>query len=310
MTLPFEPRFTLTPLLQRQLVAVERTVGFLEAVRLQGDWLHALRDEVRVGDALSSVQIEGASLTRERAFTLVNNPPDTELSSSEREFLNYLAAFEAIDGLRGCKGAVLDRRDLCSLHAILVRGVRGGYTNAGRYREDAVVIGDKVEGEVVVHHDPPSHDQVEGHVDDLMGWLERVKQHPKRYRLERGDADPWVHPVLAAGIAQHRMVWIHPFLDGNGRSARMFTAMVLYQRGYDFKYLFDLSSYYNHNRDKYYEALRTADQTGDYTSWLEYFVGGFSMQMFQIREKARKLSAHEVAGEGNDAGGCVERGQD
>ncbi len=307
MTTPFAPRFTLTPLIQRQLMAIERTVGFLEAVRLQGDWLHALRDEVRVGDALSSVQIEGASLTRERAFTLVSNPPDTGLSSSDREFLNYLAAFEAIDSLRGCKQAVLDRRDLHNLHAIIVRGVRGGYTNAGRFREEPVVIGDKVEGEVVVHHDPPSHQEVGDHVDELMGWLERVKQHPRRAQVERGMEDPWVHPVLAAGIAQHRMVWIHPFLDGNGRTARMFTAMVLYQRGYDFKYLFDLSSYYNHNRDKYYEALRTADQTGDYTRWLEYFVGGFSMQMFQIREKARKLAAHEVAGESEGGGECEER---
>ena len=308
MTTPFEPRFTITPLIQRQLVAIERTMGFLEAVRLQGDWLHALRDEVRVGDALASVQIEGASLTRERAFTLVNNPPDTELSSSDREFLNYLAAFEAIDSLRGCKDAVLDRRDLCSLHAILVRGVRGGYTNAGRFREEPVVIGDKVEGEVVVHHDPPAHDQVEAHVDELMGWLERVKRHPRRPQLERGAEDPWVHPVLAAGIAQHRMVWIHPFLDGNGRSARMFTAMVLYQRGYDFKYLFDLSSYYNGNRDKYYDALRTADQTGDYTRWLEYFVGGFSLQMYGIRAKARELAVHGVEGEEGEAGECEERG--
>ena len=307
MNTPFEPCFTITPLLQRQLVAIERTVGFLEAVRLQGDWLHALRDEVRVGDALSSVQIEGASLTRERAFTLVNNPPDTELSSSDQEFLNYLAAFEAIDSLRGCKKDVLDRRDLYNLHATLVRGVRGGYTNAGRFRQDAVVIGDKVEGEVVVHHDPPSHEEVGEHVDELMGWLETVKHHPKRYQLDRGKQDDWVHPVLAAGIAQHRMVWIHPFLDGNGRTARMFTTMVLYQRGYDFKYLFDLSTYYNRKRDKYYEALRTADQTGDYTRWLEYFVGGFSKQMFGIRAKARKLAAHEVAGESEGVGDCEEK---
>lgn len=63
---------------------------------------------------------------------------------------------------------------------------------------------------------------------------------------------------------------------------------MLYQRGYDFKFLFDLSSYYEKNRDAYYEALRTVDRTGDYTQWLLYFTGGFASQMFAIKEVAAK----------------------
>ena len=45
--------------------------------------------------------------------------------------------------------------------------------------------------------------------------------------------------------------------------------LILYQRGYDFKYLFNLSEYYNKDRDRYYEALRSADRSEDYTEWLE-----------------------------------------
>ena len=93
--------------------------------------------------------------------------------------------------------------------------------------------------------------------------------------------------MIQAGITQHRLAWIHPFVDGNGRTARMFTTLLLYQRGYDFKYLFDLSSYYNRDRDQYYAALRTADASGDYTDWLVYFLGGFSFQMVKIKERAR-----------------------
>ena len=115
----------------------------------------------------------------------------------------------------------------------------------------------------------------------LLAWIQAGK--------EKGDGsgDPWVHPVIQAGIAQHRLVWIHPFVDGNGRTARMFTTLLLYQRGYDFKYLFDLSSYYNRNRDDYYRALRSADASGDYTEWLIHFLGGFAYQMVRIQELAR-----------------------
>jgi Fic family protein len=287
---PFAPTFQLTPLLLRQLVAIERTVGVLQAVDLQQDWHRDLKESVRVQDVLSSVQIEGATVTLERAFELVHTPPDVRLTDSEQEFLNHLAAFDAIDDLRGAKDYDLTRRDLLSLHAILVRGVRGGHRHAGRFRQEEVVVGDQQDGEVTVHHAPPDWADVPELIEDLLTWVNAAKTRPTKAKRRRGEEDPWLHPVLVAGILQHRLVWIHPFLDGNGRTARMMTTLQLYQRGYDFKYLFDLSSYYNRDRDKYYAALRTADATGDYTAWLEYFVGGFSMQMMRIRVKAEKIA--------------------
>jgi Fic family protein len=278
----FSPSFTLTPRMQRQLVAIDRCVGFLEAVELDANWRHDLRDSARLQDAVSSLQIEGSSLTIERAFRLLTEPPARDLGEAEREFVNYLAAFDAIDGLRGDKAYTVSHRDLLNLHGIIVQEVRGGFSNAGRFRDGEV--------EVVVHHRPPPAEQVRAHVEALMDWLDRVKTHPTPAQLARRADDPWVHPVIAAGIAQHRLVWIHPFMDGNGRTARMFTTMLLYQRGYDFKYLFDLSTYYNRDRDRYYGALRSADAADEYTPWLEYFLGGFALQLFAIKARAVKLS--------------------
>jgi Fic family protein len=67
----------------------------------------------------------------------------------------------------------------------------------------------------------------------------------------------------------------------------MLTTLLLSQRGYDFKYLFQLSTYYNQARDDYYSALRAADATGDYTEWLTYFLGGLSYQMMSIEQMTR-----------------------
>jgi Fic family protein len=225
----------------------------------------------------------------ESAFDLVQSPPERSLTDTEREFLNYLEAFDAFDDLRGDKSYPVSRRDLCNLHRLIVAEVRGGHTNAGRVRESEVVIGDRQGDDIVVHHAPPEPHEVTPLLDALTDWLGRVKTHPTPRQIGKGVVDAWMHPVIAAGIAQHRVVWIHPFLDGNGRTARMFTTMLLYQRGYDFKYLFDLSSYYNRDRDAYYTALRTADETGDYTRWLEYFLGGFAYQLFGIKTRAQEL---------------------
>ena len=277
----FEPRFRLIARIQRQIKAIENTTGFVEAVRLRDDWIQNVRNSTRVEDALASVQIEGNSMTLEQAFELAKELPERELSDSEREFTNYLNAFGAIDGLRGDRKTVLGRGDLLNLHRMLVDGVRGGHRFAGQFRREDVKVGDIVDGETVVHHQPLHWAQVEPEVDGLLEWIERTKKHGK------GDEDTWLHPVIQAGITQQRLAWIHPFVDGNGRTARMFTTLLLYQRGYDFKYLFDLSSYYNKDRDRYYAALRTADESGDYTDWLIYFLGGLSLEMVKVKVRAR-----------------------
>jgi Fic family protein len=271
----------------RQLKAIEQTTGFVKAVRLQPEWISELRNRSNVVEALASLQIEGNSLTLEEAFALAHHRPDRELRNAEREFYNYLNAFEAVDGLRNDRDAVIGRGDLCNLQRLLVDGVRGGRRGAGSYRREDVKVGDVQGTEIVVHHHPPGWLQVDPEMRALLDWIEFTKI--------RGDGpeDPWIHPVIQAGIAQHRFVWIHPFLDGNGRSARMMTTMLLYQRGYDFKYLFELSTYYNNDRDQYYEALRTADVTGDYTEWLTYFLGGFAYQMIRIQDAARARAESE-----------------
>jgi Fic family protein len=278
----FKPTFRLLPKIQRQIKAIESTSGFLQAVRLRPEWIQSVRAETQVRDALASVQIEGNSLTLKEAFALADNLPDRELRDSEREFRNYLRAFEAIDGLRGDRESIASTGDLLNLHRLLLDGVRGGMRSRGEFRREEVKVGDIVDNETVIHHSPPVWAEVEHETRELMQWIETTKTRGE------GDDDPWIHPVIQAGIAQHRLVWIHPFVDGNGRSARMFTALLLFQRGYDFKYLFDLSTYYNRDRDEYYEALRTADESGDYTKWLLYFLGGFSYQMVNIQERARE----------------------
>lgn len=88
----FQPHYTFTPRTQRQLIAIERTVGVLSHLRLQPESWGALRRQARVRDALSSVQIEGSNLSYEQAFAVARRLQETgnwELfNPTEREFLN------------------------------------------------------------------------------------------------------------------------------------------------------------------------------------------------------------------------------
>ncbi len=119
-------------------------------------------------------------------------------------------------------------------------------------------------------------------VADLAGWL----------REETG-----IHPVLLAGIAQFELVDIHPFLDGNGRTARLLSTLCLYRTGYDFKRLFTISEYYDRNRPAYYRALQgTRERNFDLTGWLEYFTAGLEAQLSEIQAREEGLIRRKCPG--------------
>ncbi len=71
----FEPHYRLIPRILRQLKAIERTAGMIEAVRMKPQWISEVRAQAMVREALASVQIEGSTLTLEQAFALADEIP-------------------------------------------------------------------------------------------------------------------------------------------------------------------------------------------------------------------------------------------
>ena len=83
---------------------------------------------------------------------------------------------------------------------------------------------------------------------------------------------------------------IHPFIDGNGRTARLLSTLILYKTGYDFKRLFTISEYYDKDRSVYYKAIQSVRESDlDMTAWLGYFVNGLQSQMEEIQQKGKKI---------------------
>ena len=109
-----------------------------------------------------------------------------------------------------------------------------------------------------------------------------------------------INPVIAAGIAHQEIAAIHPFSDGNGRTARALATLILYSRGYDFRRLFALEDYYNLDRPAYYQAINIGnnykERRRDFTSWLEYFVKGFKEEIDNVKGKVAALALKKIGG--------------
>jgi Fic family protein len=275
--MPFNPKYTITPRINKDLVEIEHVRGFLDAVKLKDEWVVDMQKRTLILESHHSTHIEGTALSLKEAADIIEGKKVKGVNrDDEKELLNYKKAMEFISKYIG-KDYPVTEGVIRELHKITVEGVRGGQADPGNYRKIQNYVVNSRTREVV--YTPPSPLEVQHLMREFAEWL-------------NGSED--VSAIIMAGIAQFQFVHIHPFLDGNGRTARLLSTLVLYKTGYDFKRLFTISEYYDQDRPIYYEAIQSVRRNNmDMTAWLDYFVGGLRSQMAEIQDKGKKVISSE-----------------
>ena len=274
----FRPKFTITGRINNALLEIERARGFLDATKLKDDWISQLQSEALILEAHHSTHIEGTELTLDQAHMILAGEQVDDVRPDDRqELLNYREAMEFVSEYLDRKTEITEGL-IKNVHHILVKDVRGGTLEPGQYRQVQNYVVNTATGEII--YTPPNPEDVPGLMKEFVEWLNNT-----------GD----VSPILASGIAQHRFVDIHPFIDGNGRTARVLCTLILYLNGYDFKRLFSLSEFYDTNRPEYYRAIQAVrEHDMDMTPWLEYFIGGLKVQMQEVRDRGEAAIRKEI----------------
>lgn len=265
----FDPKFTISISIASALNSIEHTRGFLEAANLSNDWIAKMQAKAFVLEAHHTTHIEGTHLSLDQSKKLIAGEVVSNVDAEDvRELLNYRGAFEFVSEYVLSQGIITEGL-IREIHRRLVENVRGDSAQPGQYRLVQNYVANSKTKEII--YTPPSAYEVPILMAELVNWLQREKAIPA---------------VLVAGIAQFQLVHIHPFLDGNGRSARLLSTLCLYRSGYDFKKLFTSSEYYDRNRQDYYNALQSVRNNNmDMTSWLEYFCKGLETQLREVKSK-------------------------
>jgi Fic family protein len=271
--LPPKPPLVLDGALQQALESAVLAVGRLDGVSaLLPDKSLFLYAYVRKEAVLSS-QIEGtqSSLSDLLLFEL-DEAPGVPLDDVV-EVSNYVAALDyGLDRLRG--GFPLSNRLIREIHGILLSRGRGSGKEPGEFRRSQNWIGGTRPGTAVFV--PPPHTAV----PECMGELER-------FLHESGDGLP---ALVRAGLAHVQFETIHPFLDGNGRVGRLLITFLLCHARVLRDPLLYLSLYLKQNRTRYYELLDEVRRTGDWETWLSFFVQGVRQTAEGAVATAEKLS--------------------
>ncbi len=276
--MPYHPKFTISILIASALTAIERTRGFLEAATLSKNWVSKMQARALILEAHHTTHIEGTHLSLDQSEKLIAGEKMAGVDSEDvKELLNYRKAFDFVADYLSSKGAITEGL-IREIHRRLVEGVRENSAQPGRYRTIQNYVANSKTKEII--YTPPAAYDVPILMAEMVDWLQNEQTIP---------------PVLVAGIAQFQLVHIHPFLDGNGRTARLLSTLCLYRSDYDFKKLFTISEYYDRNRQDYYHALQSVRNNNmDMTVWLEYFTKALETQMYEIQLKGSNVIKLDV----------------
>jgi len=274
----FEPNFRYTHKLVNLLAKIAAGREVILNSPLIPKWEISLRREAIIRSAHSSTRIEGNRLSLEQVSNLASGREITAQRKDKQEVLNYLHTLENIGKLVG--SGIIKEKDILKIHRNVTKNTLEDPADCGVYRKKYVVVGNRATGEIYFR--PPKNEDVPGLVRELVEWINSTAVR---------DLDP----VIEAGIVHYEFVRIHPFVDGNGRTARVLATWILYQRGFDTKQFFCLDDYYDTDRPAYYKALQSVNQVMlDVTGWLEYFAGGVHISIQAVKERIIRLSSERL----------------
>ena len=236
--IPWHPHYSLTPLIARCLMDIEAARAVVEHTPLTPAVRDELRRRARLRSTHYSTRIEGNRLTLVEAQQVIEGQK-TQFHGRERdvrEVRNYWNALLRVEEW-AARQTPLTEDLIRQLHALVERGPR---TKPTPYRDGQNVIREAASGGLI--YMPPEAKDVPGLMAALVAWVSRA---------EKGNLPA---PLIAA-LIHYQFVTIHPYYDGNGRTARLLATFILHRGGYGLSGFFSLEEHHARDLDAYYHSL-------------------------------------------------------
>jgi Fic family protein len=278
--MPYKPTFTITPKITNALMKIEALKESIKSLPITPGVMKTLRETARLQSTHYSTQIEGNRLTQKEVEQVIKNKES--FAGRKRDELEIKGYYLALEWLESNTAEHITETTVKTIHALVEGGGRK-QVKPTEYRDGQNVIKDSATGEIV--YMPPDSKDVSGLMADLIVWLEDNKTE--------------LPCPISAAITHYQFATIHPYYDGNGRTARLLATLVLYQGGYDLKGLFSLEEYYARDLQAYYAAISRGTHhnyyfgraDADITFWIEYFVLGMLDSFEHVKKRTEEAQA-------------------
>ncbi|MBI4041788.1 MAG: Fic family protein [Deltaproteobacteria bacterium] len=274
----FKPDYTVSSKLLSNIKKITMLVYDLNRKRLPKIVLMEMVQNAREISAHASTSIEGNPLPLTEVKRLLKHHPK-HVRDSEKEVLNYNDALIWLEQFVKNKPEKFDLSLVLAIHKHITQELIS-ISRCGKFRQEAVFVNDPIKRKTVYW--PPDHEDVEALMKDLFVYVS------KNISV--------LDPLILAGIFHKQFVVIHPFMDGNGRTVRLATKVLLSAMGLNTFNLFSFENYYNQNVSNYFEHVGVQGnyyyiyQKINFTYWLEYFTDGIIDELLRVSKIFEKKS--------------------
>lgn len=275
----YSPKFVITNKILKNIGQIEAAKEVIENAPLVPAYEKQFKSDAIIRTIHHGTHIEGNDLSLDQTKQVLEGEEVVGRDRDIQEVINYRNVMNLIEELSAKRGGY-DLTMLTDIHKETVNKIVLP-EKVGVLRKTQVIIKEEGTGKIVFQ--PPPSIEVPYLLEDFIEWLNSP---------ESSD----IHPILKAGVVHYVLVSIHPFVEGNGRTTRAFSTLVLLREHYDIKRFFSLEEHFDEDAGAYYEAFSKTDSQSvdiserNLTYWLEYFTGVVAIELAKIKEKIRKLS--------------------
>ena len=268
----FTPKYTITDRLLGSIKRINSLINELNNRRFPHVVLVGFEKTARAVSTYASTSIEGNPLPLTEVKKILKSKP-LYIRDSEREVLNYNQALQNLNEKLEKAQVKLSLDLILRIQNQVTEGLLPKF-ESGKLREKPVVVNDPRTRKVI--YLPPDAKDVKTLIENL---VEFVNVHRDK-----------IDPLILAGVFHKQIVIIHPFMDGNGRTTRLATKVLLAEMGLNTFNLFSFENYYNKNVTKYFQTVgefgNYYELTSkiDFTSWLEYFTEGIIDELLRVQK--------------------------
>lgn len=271
--------FTITNSIISKIEQIYRIWWVIENAHIVPERQQKLKQIARLRSWVYSTKIEWNRISYVEAERFLAGEKIKARPRDEKELKNYMKVLDYIESRESAK--TITEKDIFTIHKLTTKDILDS-SNHNRRRNQANAVYNEWWWIVFL---PPDRKDVPQLIAELLDFVNKQKE---------------ISVIIRAWLLHHWFVIIHPFIDGNGRTARALTQLFLYQNGFNTKKYFSLEEYYDSDLANYYDAIfigndfYTAQQkTIDSTKFVEYFLAGLEHELEYLKKTIENIKDDE-----------------
>ena len=259
------PPFDITNIMLDRISSIMKKIGKLDNYK-DLNKMPVLRRNNRIRSIHSSLAIEANSLSFDQVKDIIDGKKVIGPQDEIQEVKNAYEAYKLIKEVNQ-----YSIKDLKKVHGVMTYLT---VDESGEFRKGNEGVFDE-KGNCI--HVCPPPEQVDELMKQLFKWME--------------DNNGIVHPLILSSVFHYEFVFIHPFKDGNGRTARLWQNVILSNWEEIFEYV-PIESQIKKYQEEYYSSIANCDHNGDSTEFIEFMLKMFDETLEDLMESTSVQASH------------------